>query len=92
MKVARHLILGRLRARISDIGAAACCSPWHFCGYNADCMERIALTKICISGFAALAVVISTERWDAVLPFAAVALGFALYGMSSGCWATRNDP
>jgi hypothetical protein len=54
--------------------------------YNAAGMERIFLTKICIgvAGFAALAVLILTGRLDAALPFAALALGFALYGTRSG--------
>jgi len=50
------------------------------------CMEPITLVKISISvaGFAALAVVVLTGRLDAALPFAAVVLGFALYGTPSG--------
>ena len=39
---------------------------------------------ISLAGFAALAVLIWTGRLDAALPFAAIALGFALYGMPSG--------
>ena len=54
--------------------------------YDALCMERLTLTKICIgvAGFAGLAGVIFTGRWDTALPFAAIALAFALYGMPSG--------
>ena len=51
------------------------------------CMEPITLVKkisISVAGFAALAVVVLTGRLDAALPFAAVVLGFALYGTPSG--------
>jgi hypothetical protein len=50
-------------------------------------MEPITLVKkisISVAGFAALAVVVLTGRLDAALPFAAVVLGFALYGTPSG--------
>jgi hypothetical protein len=48
-------------------------------------MQRIMLPKVYIGvATAALVVVILSGRWDAALPFAAVALGFALYGPPSG--------
>ena len=50
-------------------------NPWSLC----VCCPPLIKIGISLAGFAALAVLIWTGRLDAALPFAAIALGFALY-------------